>query len=988
MIISSIISSHQLRNISIFVALLAMLLATLATPNSDSHAQPPTGADQVMIQATDGVAQELFGDPAVISGDLLAVSSIFADINGLAAGAVYLYERDPQAPGGWAAIHKLQRDPPYHLGQFGQTLALQGDTLVVGAPRDPRINGFWQGGVSVYERNQGGPDAWGLVARLADETDEDMRQFGSAVAIDGDLVAVGVRGADNNQGKVYLYSRTAGWARIKTISDPAGQSGDQFGTAIALAGDTLVVGAAFFDADPATTSSGAAFVYERNQGGAEQWGLVTRLEPEIASDRAFFGNDLALDGATLVVTAVNANRYENGQIVGDEAGAAYLYERNQGGANAWGLTATLHPPDGRTREKYGASLALSGNELWIGAPESAIGGFSDQGVVYHYQRGAGGANNWDLLPLIAADNGSLRDEFGSSLAFDGGTLVTGAPGRSALQGAVYLIDRVNAATPNAYSVFLPLVAREWVAPTGILVDGGTLESPAGAIIGAVPGTLSAPIDATIEVTARPPTALPGGFVPRGDYYLLQARILTLTPADKPLLVGLPVPEGANPGRLAVAAYIPGGWTSEQESSENPARSWTTLPGSYDPANELFVVTVRALVPEGVTLVLFEHPANEPLPQATAQAQVQQAPVEYEVACDPATPSTAACDPGYYLLVGDELEQAHDEFVNTHGFNAPALVHLAGTFVGPDRQPQLNETYYGAVVSTAPCITPTGQAINGEYNWMTLRLLVCVDPLGSTDALRRAVRHELFHAIQAAYPRVADDFVQTEVRPLTYWLLEGTATAAERSGFLMLRSPRAGLRQVTAPLTSTLGLHEYATQDFWVFTGLEGSQSDRYISYLHPVFEAGATPEHVNQAIPLGDAYWSWVKNQVIEHYQPMIDAFATGPCQLDDQAVDPDTLKLISYPNQFLADGTLPPLTSALVEVQVGIARAQLPIRVANNTVSSYLRYKVYMQDEAGCRVVDDGTRNLSNVPANSRIYVLVSNIDLYREFDYVVEID
>jgi hypothetical protein len=990
------VSRLQLASLSTLI-ILPILLLTVGRPAIASlplGAAPPATAhlqvagSQTILAGADG---DTLGSSVALSGDTLAAGSLYAEVQGVRGGVVHLYAHDPQAPGGWSRVRTLQREPPSSFGAFGEALALQGDTLVVGVPRDPRVaNGFWQGAVFIYERNHGGEGAWGLVTQLVDESDGRRRQFGSAVAVDGDLVAVGVQGADSGRGKVYLYSRAAQWARVKTIVDPDGQPGDEFGSAVALEGDTLVVGARYADADAARTDTGATLVFGRNQGGAAQWGLVTRLIADQPLADSSFGDTLVLDGETIVVGAQNENVVVDGQLAASQVGAAYVYERRQGGDDAWGLTAALRPPDGRTIDFFGSGLALAGDDLWVGSPGSSLGGFEQQGILYRYRRDQGGSGAWGAQPPLEAEGGSKLHAFGSNLAVSGTTLVASAPGYGPT-GAVYVIDVVEPADPPTAAsgtLYLPMVAREATPATGLLADGGSLEEPGGALLGAVPGTLAAPVEATITKVAQPAVVLPLGFTPRGDYYRVAASALTIAPADKPLLVGLPVPQGANTARLALAALMPDGYESGQARPETLTRSWSDLPGSYDPASNLFVATLRTLLPEGVTLVLFEHPENQPLPVAAQARPQQSAAREFDVRCGPAAFSQDACTPANFALLASELEAAFALFVDTHGFRPPALIHMAGVFVGADRRPQLREVYYNIALRTAPCVDSSGESSDGWYNYVTMRLVVCMDVQPDIDNVRKIVRHELFHAIQAGYPRVAEDYFDPQTEELSRWTLEGTAAAAERSSFLMLRSPDFPLRPASEPLTSTEQLLEYSTQDFWVYTGLEGAQTNHYIEYLKPIFEQGATPEHVAEAIPLADAYWAWAKNQVIEHHQPMIDAFVNGPCQLENRTIDPSRMKFLSYPETSRAEGTLLPLSSTLVQIDVEVARAIMPVLASTSASGPDLRYKVYGEDEAGCRIVPDGSRTLLNVAAGSRIFVLVSNVSLSQELDFVVEVD
>lgn len=942
-----------------------------------------TGAGQTLIMPGDPAAVPGFGKAVALSSDTLAVGAEYTSIDGQdAAGAVVLYERDP-ATGDWAESRQVQAETPVELAFLGRALALDGDTLVVGAPMTLGDAGYGQGAAYVFERDAGGPGRWGFVARLADETEDVLRYFGAAVAVDGDLIAVGAWGADESRGEVLLYSRAAGWARIMTLTDPTGQPRDAFGQSLALRGDSLVVGAPYVDADATMADSGAAFVFERDAGGPGQWGLAARRVAGLPDGNGRFGSQVAIDGDRIVVTAPYEDRYVGGQFDAQDVGAAYIFERDEGGAGQWGPVAALRPSDGQLLEFFGRSVALAGERVWAGASDSEAGGLDQPGILYAYERQGDGS--WAEQPPVQSFDGGLDDNFGFSLSAGDDELVAGAPDRLP-EAAVYVIG-VSATTTESTSSFMPTLMGEWFATTGVLEDGSSLESPEGAVVGAVPGTFAAPIEATIMVNYNPSPALPPGFVPRGDRYLLAARTLIVAPEDKPLLVGLPVPAGADIDHLGVAMLIPDKLFTEQSEPDTLTRSWTAAPGRYDPATNLFVTTASALRPEGITLTLFEHPDNEPLP-AAAPATRAAAEVAYRVQCDPVTWQTGVCDAGYYLLIGDMMEEAHRAFVDDHGFQPPRLVHLAGIFTGADKTPALDTVdYFGVVIAEKPCKDSSGRAIDGKYTYESMQILICIDPLGSTEALERAVRHELFHAVQASYTPVAEDRNKQALKE-TDWLVEGTATAAERSGDTMLRSPRATLRRATDPLLSNDDLLAYQAQDLWVFTGLDGSQGDQTLAYLKPIFEQGATPQHVDAAMSLDEAYWVWAKNQVFEHEQAMDGAFGVGPCEFDPHTYDGTQVRILDYPAAYRLEGTLPPLTTAIVMIRSAVAREIMPVGASNSTNPLDLRYKVVQIGEENCRDVDDGARILRNIAAGGERYVLVANVSYTQAFEYVVEVD
>ena len=943
---------------------------------------------QTLLEAADSVSGDGFGYTVASDGDLLAVTARHAG----GEGAVYIFERDAQAPSGWAQIHKIEPWVSETTSYFGLSLALQGETLVVGDPLSPRINGFWQGRAYVFERNEGGPDNWGLVWQFADADDGDLRRFGQAVAIDGDVVAVSAVGHDGERGAVYLYNRASGWSRTHEILAPDVQENDWFGSAVDLEGDTLLVGAQHADADPANPDTGAAYVFRRDEGGPGQWGLAATLLPDPLQFDSFFGVAVDLEGDIAVVGADHEETSDGSTVT---MGAAYVFRREETNVLAetesWSLLAALRPPDGIGVERFGTSVHLSGDNLWVGAPGTSlnIGGLSGEGVVHHYGRDEGGTDAWGWLSTISAFDFAPDADFGSSLASSGGSLLVGASAHDNDQGAVY--DIVEGAESDVGGpIHIPLMYNAWVQPTGVLDDGDSLQLPDGPIVGAVPGTLTAPLQVTIVETPLPSESLPGGFQHRGNAYRISSRFVTIAPPDQPLLIGMPVPAGADPARLGVAAYVPDGLATESEEPEGYGASWTAVPGSYDPATNLFVITVRALLAEGTTLVLYEHPDNVPLPSPSAvQPSVAEGGVVFNVTCDPAATNTSVCNGATYQRIADMLADAYHEFVDNQFFDRPALISYIGSFSGSGLQPILMETYNAAVIAGAPCTNASGDPIAGQYSYQTLQILVCFNPTDSDQQIRDTVRHELFHAIQAGYPNLAEDRLKKATRALSHWTVEGTASAAARSDTDMLRYPGWSIRPVTEPMTSTVALREYEAQDFWVFTGIEGDQTFHSLRYLHEIFESGATPEHIEGAMDLATNYWEWAKNQAYEHYQTMDGVFDSGPCELDEDTVEADEILVIDHPEQTFVEATLPPLTSDVVRINIGVASGYLPV-YADTFMgpNDHLRYKVYLVGESGCRNIPDGERIMDSVFPGDVIYVLVSNVSVSEELDYYVMVE
>jgi hypothetical protein len=256
--------------------------------------------------------------------------------------------------------------------RFGWSVAINGDTAVVGADRHDDSQ---KGSAYVFERNQGGADNWGQVKRLAASDGAADDNFGVSVAIDGDTVVVGAYrddvGSYTDQGSVYVFMRDQGgagnWGQVIKLTAIDGARSDSFGVSVAIDGDTVIVGA-YGDNVSYSPSQGSAYVFARNQGGADNWGQVIKLT---ASDGAAFdrlGLSVAVDGDTAVVGAYHDDigRY------GDRQGSAYLFGRNQGGADNWGQVIKLTASDGAAEDYFGCSVAIGGDTVVVGAYNDEI----------------------------------------------------------------------------------------------------------------------------------------------------------------------------------------------------------------------------------------------------------------------------------------------------------------------------------------------------------------------------------------------------------------------------------------------------------------------------------------------------------------------------------------------------------------------------------------------------------------------------------------
>jgi hypothetical protein len=326
--------------------------------------------------------------------------------------------------------------------KLGTTVAICGDTAVLGAPLADHSNLIDAGAVYVYERDQGGPNAWGEVAKLTANDPSDGDEFGFSVDIDGDTIVVGAHwdtntgGADAGAAYVFARGGIPAWREVAILLADDGDDGDEFGVSVALDGDTVLVGARRDDS-ATWVDAGAAYLFSRDQGGPDQWGQLKKLA---ASDGAFndeFGASVALSGDTAVIGAI----YDDTLV--SNTGSAYVFVRDQGGPDNWGEAGKLVAADAAVNEFFGAAVAVDGDTAVAGCYLDDHSGFSDIGSAYVFDRGSGGA--WSETAKLLSPDGTHDDFFGLDVAIQGGLVLVGAERHDAGglkdSGAVYVFAR-------------------------------------------------------------------------------------------------------------------------------------------------------------------------------------------------------------------------------------------------------------------------------------------------------------------------------------------------------------------------------------------------------------------------------------------------------------------------------------------------------------------------------------------------------------------
>jgi hypothetical protein len=378
-------------------------------------------------------AYEDFGGAVALDGDTALVGAGYKPVGGQAyAGAAYVYVRSGR---GWSLQAALM-DPGAAAGDgFGGAVALDGDTALIGADNRSVDGREHAGAAYVYVRSGG---AWSLQAELTASAAAANDWFGSSVALDGDTALIGAGGrtvgGQYYAGAAFVFARAgAVWSQQAELTAGFGAAGDEFGHAVALSGDTALVGAGNRTVGGAA-GAGAAYVFGR--AGAV-WSQLAELTAPDAASRAGFGSALDLSGDTALIGAGGAPA--GGRV---ESGAAYIYTRS---GMTWSQQAQLTDPGGTAGDWFGCALALSGDRALIGAWGATVEGKSQAGAAYVFGRGGTG---WTQLARVTASDAAYGDNLGTSLDLAGDRLLVGAPGKKVggqpLAGAAYVFGLVPA----------------------------------------------------------------------------------------------------------------------------------------------------------------------------------------------------------------------------------------------------------------------------------------------------------------------------------------------------------------------------------------------------------------------------------------------------------------------------------------------------------------------------------------------------------------
>ena len=365
------------------------------------------------------------------------------------AGSATMYRRSGQE---WVEAGQLFAPDAFQGAQFATSVAVEGNTVIVGAPTDNEV-GQNSGVAYVFRHKDRDPslefakDAWILEAKLRASDATSNQRFGASVAISGSVLTVGAtRAGITTSGAVYVFERIVSgtpldlngvfWVEQDVITASDAAIGDRFGESVSIHGDTLIVGASGTDdvcPTESTCDSGSAYIFRRDRNETpfdssdDTWVEEEKLVASDPSRSHGFGASVSISNESAIVGASGDDHACPGSIY-CYSGAAYVFQREDNATlgnpagELWHQAAKLVASDAARNDEFGRAVAISNDIVVVGAQGADCPPVFGCGAAYVFRRDGVGWVEWAKL---IKSNSILYDRFGWSVSIDDGRALVG-----------------------------------------------------------------------------------------------------------------------------------------------------------------------------------------------------------------------------------------------------------------------------------------------------------------------------------------------------------------------------------------------------------------------------------------------------------------------------------------------------------------------------------------------------------------------------------
>lgn len=435
--------------------------------------------EETKLMASDGITNGWFGSSVAVDGNTAVIGANQDDDLGIDSGSAYVFIWDGTS---WVEQQKLTASDGAAGDNFGSEVAMNGDFIIIGSYRDDDSTGsayvFMWDGTSWIEQQK-------LTASDRDVGD----YFGASIEVDGNIIIIGAwrdddLGSSSGSAYVFMWDGTT-WVEQPKLTASDGIARDYFGSSVAVDSDIIVIGAG--GDDDHGSGSGSAYVFTWN---GIAWIEEQKLTASDGAEWDSFGWLGKVEGDIIVVGA------DTDDDLGLNSGSAYVFMWD---GTTWVEQHKLTASDGAAFDQFGFSLALDGDTVVIGARQDDDLGV-DSGSVYVFRRDG---TSWVEQSKLTASDGASGDRFGYSVALESNTVVVGAyldDDMGIDSGSAYVFSLLSNETPAGEDVFVrPSPVDEFGDP---IVDAPAISLSFDSVIAAGETFV------TITENGPPP---PGGF---------------------------------------------------------------------------------------------------------------------------------------------------------------------------------------------------------------------------------------------------------------------------------------------------------------------------------------------------------------------------------------------------------------------------------------------------------------------------------------------
>ena len=399
-----------------------------------------------------------FGWSVAISGDLVVVGAL-PILNATRGGAAHVFARSGSS---WSLQQVLRPSDGEPGDVFGTSVAISGDTVLVGAKHDRTNPDLTAKQGSAYAFTWNGV-AWVEAAKLVSDDGLHLDYFGEAIALDGDTALIGAPGVDLDRGAVYWFQRSgSSWTQVQKLTSSSLEVNDRFGLSLDFTDDTALIGA------PGFVGEGSAYFFAWN---GSSWSELQEVGASAPTYSNHFGAGVTIESDVALIGA-----HDEDTAAGTRVGAAYLFGRVAG---TWSEQGQLTASDAEASDFFGSSVAISGTMLVIGSEGADFPQAPGAGVVYEFKTWPQAEAYCTAGTSTSGCQAVLGTIGGPSASASSGYTVTASEVEGQKDGLFYFGVNGRQAQPwgpgSSFQCVIPPVSR-----TGLLTGTGTVNTCEGA----------------------------------------------------------------------------------------------------------------------------------------------------------------------------------------------------------------------------------------------------------------------------------------------------------------------------------------------------------------------------------------------------------------------------------------------------------------------------------------------------------------------------